>query len=77
MKLIRFGSQGEEKPGLLLNDEQMIDISGFGEDYDEAFFANNGLDRLASWFSLNEGKLPTLDTGIRLGPPICRPSSWG
>jgi len=74
MKLIRFGSQGNEKPGLLLDDEQMVDVSDFGEDYNEAFFANNGLDRLASWSSINKNKLPKLSPDVRLGPPICRPS---
>jgi len=74
MKLIRFGSQGNEKPGLLLNNEQTVDVSDFGEDYNEVFFANDGLNRLASWFSINKNKLPTLNPGVRLGSPVCRPS---
>ena len=47
MKLIRFGSPGQEKPGLQLPNGTRIDVSGFGEDYSESFFANDGLRRLA------------------------------
>ena len=43
MKLIRFGNPGEEKPGLQLADGRNIDASGFGADYDEAFFGGDGL----------------------------------
>ncbi|KKM85821.1 hypothetical protein LCGC14_1285230, partial [marine sediment metagenome] len=38
MKLIRFGKVGSEKPGVQLEDGSKIDISGFGEDYNESFF---------------------------------------
>ncbi len=38
MKLIRFGDPGNEKPGLQLADDRRIDASGFGQDYDEAFW---------------------------------------
>ena len=46
MKLIRFGEPGREKPGLQLEDGTRIDASGFGSDYDEAFFGGDGLARL-------------------------------
>jgi hypothetical protein len=39
MKLIRMGEAGREKPGVLLEDGTRVDVSGFGADYDEAFFA--------------------------------------
>ena len=45
MKLIRFGDPGKERPGLLLNDGNRIDASGFGSDYNEAFFASGGLNQ--------------------------------
>ncbi len=50
MKLIRFGAPARERPGVILPDGRRIDASGFaGEsaDYDEAFFASDGLERLA------------------------------
>jgi len=49
MKLIRFGPSGQERPGLQLDDGTRVDASGFGEDYDERFFAGGGLDRLRGW----------------------------
>ncbi|MBC6611286.1 fumarylacetoacetate hydrolase family protein [Hymenobacter sp. BT507] len=73
MKLIRHGQPGHEKPGIILN-EQKYDVSAFGEDYNEAFFANNGLQRLAEFIQAHEGQLTPLADGERLGPPVARPS---
>ena len=74
MKLIRFGAPGREKPGILAADGSRHDVSGFTEDYDEAFFAHGGLERLAEWAGRNEKTIPLADTGARLGPPVPRPS---
>jgi len=74
MKLIRFGEQGKEKPGLQLKDGSRIDASGFGADYDEAFFESGGLTRLASWLTKNESSAPRVATSARLGSAVCRPS---
>lgn len=71
---------GEETPGLQLDDGTRIDAQGFGEDYDERFFASDGLSRLAAWAKANTGsavRLPEalrLPEGVRLGPAIARPS---
>lgn len=74
MKLIRFGQPGAEKPGLLLDDGRRLDASGFGQDYDEAFFGGDGLQRLAAWAAANADSAPVVDASVRLGPPLCRPS---
>lgn len=74
MKLIRFGNPGAEKPGLQLADGRWIDASGFGFDYDEAFFGGDGLARLAAWAEANAASAPTVDPGTRLGPCVARPS---
>jgi 2-keto-4-pentenoate hydratase/2-oxohepta-3-ene-1,7-dioic acid hydratase in catechol pathway len=74
MKLIRFGTLGNEKPGLLLEDGRMIDASGFGEDYTEAFFEQNGLQRLQDWLQEKGADAPEVGEGERLGVPIARPS---
>jgi len=74
MKLIRFGEQGKEKPGLQLSDGSRIDASGFGGDYDEAFFASGGLARLASWLKSNQSSAPRVAPSARLGSAVCRPS---
>lgn len=74
MKLIRFGNPGHEKPGLLLADGRRIDASGFGSDYDEAFFGGDGLERLAAWARANAASAPVVDASVRLGPCVARPS---
>ena len=75
MKLLRFGQPGQEKPGLQLNDDRRIDASGFGQDWDENFFADpENLDRLREWADANAGTAPVIEPGTRLGPSLCRPS---
>jgi 2-keto-4-pentenoate hydratase/2-oxohepta-3-ene-1,7-dioic acid hydratase in catechol pathway len=74
MKLVRFGEVGQEKPGVLLQDGSCIDVSGFGSDYDEAFFGSGGLEQLRSWCEANAPIAPRIAPSVRLGPPICRPS---
>ncbi|MEN9019084.1 MAG: ureidoglycolate lyase [Verrucomicrobiaceae bacterium] len=74
MKLIRFGAPGQEKPGLQLAAGKRIDASGFGQDYDEAFFGGDGLERLAAWAGENAGSAPSVSDETRLGSPLCRPS---
>lgn len=73
MKLIRFGERGKEKPGLILSDGTKIDASSFGEDYDESFFENNGLSRLAKWVTENASSAPKIDDSERLAPPVANP----
>jgi 2,4-didehydro-3-deoxy-L-rhamnonate hydrolase len=74
MKLIRFGPPGKERPGLMLPDGRRIDASGFGADYDETFFGSGGIERLARWLAQDGANAPILTNGVRLGPPVCRPS---
>ena len=73
MKLIRFGLPGAEKPGLL-DQGKRYDVSAFGEDYDEKFFASEGLVRLQRWFNSHQSECPVVPDEERLGPPMCRPS---
>lgn len=74
MKLIRFGSPGAEKPGLIDENGDWRDVSAFGEDYDENFFARDGLQRLQGWWEVHAGTCPVLTQTVRLGSPVCRPS---
>jgi 2-keto-4-pentenoate hydratase/2-oxohepta-3-ene-1,7-dioic acid hydratase in catechol pathway len=74
MKLIRFGEAGRERPGLQLESGERVDASGFGEDYDERFFAGDGLERLRAWASREAAHAPRVSQDTRLGPPIGRPS---
>lgn len=74
MKLIRFGEPGMEKPGVLLDGGERVDVSGFAEDYNEAFFGDGGIDRLKAWLDSNGASAPRVDAGVRPGPPVPRPS---
>jgi 2-keto-4-pentenoate hydratase/2-oxohepta-3-ene-1,7-dioic acid hydratase in catechol pathway len=74
MKLIRFGEFGQEKPGVKLNDGTLIDASAFGSDYNEAFFADDGLAELGSWLKKQASSAPRVAPTVRLGAPVARPS---
>ncbi len=71
MKLIRFGEIGEEKPGIILNGEY-FDVSAIVPDYDEIFFAKNGLEKLEN--AIKDADLKKIDPQVRLGSPVARPS---
>ena len=76
MKLFRFGAPGEERPGVLLPDGARVDASGFGGDWNEAFFGQGdaGLARLAKWVASDAAKAPRVPAGVRLASAIARPS---
>ncbi|HSV12541.1 MAG TPA: fumarylacetoacetate hydrolase family protein [Hanamia sp.] len=71
MKLIRFGKPGNERPGVIIRDKR-FDVSLFTKDYDEDFFANNGLEELKK--IIEENNLPEIDANERLGCPVYKPS---
>jgi len=74
MKLLRFGPADQERPGVLLASGRTIDVSAFGEDYDDTFFATDGPARLADWLTANEGSCPEVPADVRLASCIRRPS---
>jgi len=71
MKLIRFGEPGKEKPGII-KEGKCYDASSFIKDYDEDFFANDGIEKLKR--IVDENQLPEVDSGQRLGCPVYKPS---
>jgi 2-keto-4-pentenoate hydratase/2-oxohepta-3-ene-1,7-dioic acid hydratase in catechol pathway len=73
MKLIRFGELNYEKPGVNINDKN-YDVSGFIQDYNEAFFSNGGLLHLGWMLEQYKGMLKEVPAGTRIGSPIARPS---
>ena len=73
MKLIRFGEPGQEKPGVIINDKKYA-LPGFKEDYNEDFFAADGLNRLNAYLVDNKSSLIELPSNTRLGSSVCRPS---
>ncbi len=74
MKLLGFGPPGLERPGVQLANGRRVDASGVVDDYDEAFFANRGVDAVRSWLKSHADEAPLVDSEIRLGPSIARPS---
>jgi 2-keto-4-pentenoate hydratase/2-oxohepta-3-ene-1,7-dioic acid hydratase in catechol pathway len=73
MKLIRWINGNKTSTGVIINDEY-FDTSSFGEDYNEQFFENDGLDRLQKFVESNDGKLAKLSKDIGLASPVARPS---
>jgi len=73
MKLIRFGEPNREKPGILDGDVR-LDISHLVSDYDEGFFASDGVASLRQQLADGSLNLPRISSSERLGPPISRPS---
>jgi len=73
MKLIRFGLPGEEKPGVVI-DDMYYDVSAFVKEYDEEFFAGEGLEKLHELLSTKRENLPQVPEGVRLGCPLYKPS---
>jgi 2,4-diketo-3-deoxy-L-fuconate hydrolase len=71
MLLIRHGAPDHEKTGIA-KDGKFYDTSGLKEDYNEQFFATNGLERLKAFLKTNT--LRELPEGTRLGSPVARPS---
>lgn len=74
MKLIRFGAEGREKPGIITTDQRWMDVSAFGEDYGEAFFATQGIERLEEWLTDHINACPEVSQTTRLGSCVARPS---
>ena len=74
MRLIRFGEPGHERPGVLSPDGRRLDVSAFGEEWNEAFFGTDGLARLEGWLGEHASHCPIVDQNVRLGSCIARPS---
>ncbi len=73
MKLIRYTANGHIKTGVVI-DGKHYDTSGFGEDYNEAFFNTYGLNRLSDYIKSRSGNLPLAEDNIQLASPVARPS---
>jgi 2,4-diketo-3-deoxy-L-fuconate hydrolase len=64
LKLVRFGAAGAERPGLVLADGSIADLSGAIPDVAGAALSADSLARLRA---LDAAKLPTAPAGARLG----------
>ena len=73
MKLFRFGEVGNEKPGVIL-EERWLDVSSYIQDYNEAFFENDGLDKLSLLLVEKQAELQEIPAGVRIASCVARPS---
>lgn len=74
MKLLRIGPAGQEKPGALVDEDHYVDLSDQVADFDEAFFAGGGLERIGPIVAeraASGNRMPL--SGVRIGAPIARP----
>jgi 2,4-didehydro-3-deoxy-L-rhamnonate hydrolase len=77
MKLLRHGKVGSELPGLELVDGTRIDATGFGMDWDTAFFADpENIRRLKSWCELHGSTAPRIAPDARIGQAVARPGKF-
>src|SRR5262245_36188326 len=67
MKLVRFGSVGREKPGIIDAQGYIRDLTKVVKDIDTAMLANNGLGKIKK---AKTERLPLVKGKPRLGPCI-------
>jgi 2-keto-4-pentenoate hydratase/2-oxohepta-3-ene-1,7-dioic acid hydratase in catechol pathway len=67
MKLVRFGSPGAEKPGLVDAQGAIRDLSGHVKDITGDTLSPASLDKLRK---IDPASLPAAPKGVRLGPPV-------
>lgn len=72
MKLLRLGEPARERPAVL-SDGRTVDVSREVRDYDAAFFADGGLERLRELAADGFPGLPDAAPGQRVGAPVPRP----
>ena len=74
MKLTRFLKDHTVTPGLFLDETTILDATAFGEDWNEDFFARDGLARLGDWLAANREAAPTVEAAaVTLAPAVARP----
>jgi 2-keto-4-pentenoate hydratase/2-oxohepta-3-ene-1,7-dioic acid hydratase in catechol pathway len=71
MQLVRIGEFEQEKPAILFAG-RYLDVSEHVLDYNEAFFAADGLNKLAKVLANND--LPEIKSPSRIGSCVARPS---
>ena len=64
MKLLRYGPVGQEKPGLMDEDDNIRDLSAYVDDISGDVLLPEGLEKIAA---LNVSNLPLVDGRPRFG----------
>lgn len=65
MKLVRYGAQGQERPGILDADGNVRDASSIVADWNGAAFASGALQR-----KIDPANLPSVSGPVRFGPCV-------
>lgn len=74
MKLVRVGPAGSEKPGVLVSENEYVDVSDVVVDFNESFFDSGGFSFLQELVENRQSDGDVLEIGSsRLGSPIARP----
>ena len=68
MKLLRYGPDGAEKPGMLDSDGAIRDLSGLVSDIAGEAITPEGLNKLGA---VEPASLPKVDGNPRIGPCVC------
>ncbi|MHC4250638.1 MAG: fumarylacetoacetate hydrolase family protein [Planctomycetota bacterium] len=75
MRLVRFGEKGRERPGILISDSEIADISALVGDLDARFWGEGGVEFVSR--EVASGALGALSRvavdSVRLGAPVARP----
>lgn len=74
MKLVRLGAVGAEIPGVLVNEDEFVDLSDIVGDFNESFFASGKLASLSQVVAdrVAAGNVQRVG-GRRFGAPFARP----
>ena len=72
MKVARFGSFGQERPGIITESGERLDLSQHFADWDRRFFVEDGLNKLRQVLG-GAADLPRVSEDVRIGAPIARP----
>jgi len=73
VRLLRVGEVGRERPCVFREDGTVVDVSSLVDDYDGAFLAGGGVDRLRDALT-GAADLPEVDLAEeRVGPCVARP----
>lgn len=73
MRLIRFGSVGNEKPGMIDGRGNRRDLSAYFDDWNEKFFGSGDVRRLKDVLQQNAASLPAVPETERWAAPVARP----
>ena len=72
MQLMRLGATGAERPVVRVDEASYVDVSDAVEDFDEPFFASDGIERLRELVAERAGATQPFGDE-RIGAPIARP----